>query len=102
MRGIGEVATRAIDPTALVQEGMETLFEDQKFSGDLMAKLYRLGMSEQEMDAIFKRAEDDILDYVSSLHDGSSAMQAREDLTTFVKRLKRSILKNPVVFATRT
>ncbi len=101
MAGMGEVATTVASPDALVRMGMETLFEDQKFSGDLMAKLYRLGMSEQEMDAIFKRAENDILDYVSGLEPHSSASQAEESLTLYVKRLKRNILKNPVTFAGR-
>ncbi len=101
MAGMGEAATRSTGPESLVRRGMETLFEDQKFSGDLMAKLYRLGMSEQEMDAIFKRAENDILNYVYGLQDDSSAAQAQEALTLFVKRLKRSILKNPVLFADR-
>ncbi len=46
-RGADVARATGIDSSSLVRVGMETLFEDQKFSGDLMTKLCRLGMSEQ-------------------------------------------------------
>lgn len=84
--------------TDLVRQGMESLFEDQKFSGDLMSRLFRLGMSEEEMDTIFKRAEDDVIGFVTALTEAGAGMEAQDALTGFIFRLKRQILKNPSVY----
>lgn len=91
-------STPAADNGELVQKGMELLFEDQKFSGDLMTRLYRRGMSEEEMDAIFKRAEDDIIGFVNALTDSGAGTEANDALNGFVFRLKRQILKDPAVY----
>lgn len=82
----------------LARAGMESLFEDQKFSGDLMTKLFRLGMSEEDMDAIYKRAEDDIVGFVGALADAGAGREAQDALTGFIFRLKRQILKNPTLY----
>ncbi len=88
----------ATDRNDLVRLGLATLFEDQKFSGDLMAKLFRLGMSEQEMDAIFKQAENEIIGFVETLSPGTE-QGPRDAVGGFVLRLKRQILRNPTQFA---
>ena len=82
----------------LARQGMESLFEDQKFSGDLMTRMFRLGMSEEEMDAIYKRAEDEIVGFVGALADAGAGREAQEALNGFVFRLKRQILKNPALY----
>lgn len=86
--------------TLLLQRGMESLFEDQKFSGELLSRMFKLGLSEEEMDAIYKRAEDEIVGFVAVLADAGAelARDGFEALTGFVFRLKSQILKNPTLY----
>ncbi len=83
---------------ALVRVGLESLFEDQTFSGDLMTRLMRLGMCEEDMDHIFKRAEDDIIGFVSALTEAGAGAESGDALSGFIVRLKRQILQNPTIY----
>jgi hypothetical protein len=82
----------------LLQRGLSSLFEDQEFSGDLLTRLARMGLSEEEMDAIYKRAEDDILNFIGVVTDAGMGLKAEEALNGFIFRLKRQILHNPSVY----
>lgn len=85
---------------SLLRQGMESLFEDQRFSGELLTRMFKLGLSEEEMDTIYKRAEDDIVNFVSVLEETGAQLdtEGAEALTGFVYRLKRQILKNPALY----
>jgi len=92
------MADTAASGENLLQQGMESLFEDQKFSGNLMSKLFRMGLCEGDMDAIFKRAEDDIMGFVGALSDVGAGAESIEALNGYVFRLKQQILRNPLVY----
>lgn len=82
----------------LLQLGMQSLFEDQEFSGELMTQMFKLGLSEEEMDSIFKRAEDEILGFVGVLADAGAPAESSDALNGFICRLKAQILSNPAVY----
>ena len=79
----------------LAQQALQDLFEDQKFSGQLLSRMFRLHMSEEEMDAIFKRAEDEIVSFANALSESGATEGSSGALSGYVQRLKRQILKNP-------
>lgn len=88
----------------LLRMGMESLFEDQRFSGELLTRMFKLGLSEEEMDTIYKRAEDDIVNFVNVLEETGAQLDqdGSEALTGFIYRLKRQILKNPALYVEGT
>lgn len=82
----------------LLEQAMRGLFSDEAFSGELMTQVFKLGLSEEDMDAIFKRAEDELAGFVSVLSDTGAEKDAPEALEGFLVRLKNQILKNPAIY----
>ena len=86
----------------LAQDGIEHLFGDPDFTGKLLARLCRSGMSEEDMDTIFMQAEDDIIGAADVLTGIGSLSASRKALAGFVSRLKHQILADPDLYINGT
>lgn len=84
----------------LMNRAIKGLFSDETFSGELLVQISKLGLSEDEMDTIFIRAQDELVGFVSVLSESGAEDEkdAPEALEGFLIRLKNQILKNPALY----